>query len=84
MAASAGDDGVGSKVPADEWIGGSKVPAGEVPKPSEPNYRVSRVVPCDKRDSVTSGKDPRGVGRQWGKWIEVVVGYQPIARRVGR
>ena len=30
MAASA-DDGGGSKVPADEWIDGSKVPAGDVP-----------------------------------------------------
>ena len=62
VAASAGD-GVGSKVPAGEWKDGSKVPAGEVPKPTEPNYRVSHVVPCDKRDSVTSGKDPRGEGR---------------------
>ena len=35
MAASAEDGGVGSKVPADEWIGGSEVPAGEVPRPTE-------------------------------------------------
>ena len=49
MAANAEDDGVGSKVPA-----------GEVPKPTKPNYHVSHVVPCDKRDSVTSGEDPRG------------------------
>ena len=42
VAASAEGDGVGSKVPADQWIGGSKVPAGKVPKPTEPNYHVSQ------------------------------------------
>ena len=35
------------------------------------------------RDGVTTGKDPRGAGRQWGKWIEGVVGYQPKVRVSG-
>jgi hypothetical protein len=37
VAASA-EDGVGSKVPADEWIDGSKVPAGDVPRPTETEF----------------------------------------------
>ena len=35
MAARAGDDGVGSKVPAGEWMDGIKVPAGDVPEPTD-------------------------------------------------